>query len=118
MDQDGDGVIMPHETCLTPADFALIAGYGKRHYTNRPYTNRTDTNANASTSNSTHGTPTTTPSFNTTTPPPRVLEALVWANLDTNIDGCVSEEEYTTYLTSKSVPIGTHTTVYVSSYYY
>jgi hypothetical protein len=90
MDKDGDGVIMPHETCLTPADFALIAGYGKRRYTKRPYTN-----ANASASNSTQG------------PPASVLEALLWANLDANIDGCVSEGEYTTYLTSKSMPIGT-----------
>ena len=81
---------MAHETCLTPADFALIAGYGKRHYTKPPYTNRADTNANASASNSTHG-----------------IEALLWANLDTNIDGCVTEGEYTTYLTSKGMPIGT-----------
>jgi hypothetical protein len=71
MDQDGDGVIMPHETCLTPADFALIAGYGKRHYTTRPYTN-----ANASASNSTQGTPAPTSPASTPAPPPKPTDPL------------------------------------------
>jgi hypothetical protein len=30
MDSNGDGVISPHETCMTPSDFAKVAGFGKR----------------------------------------------------------------------------------------
>ena len=30
MDSNGDGLISPHETCMTPADFAKVAGFGKR----------------------------------------------------------------------------------------
>ena len=30
MDSDGDGVISPHETCISPADFAKAAGFRKR----------------------------------------------------------------------------------------
>ena len=30
MDSDDDGVISSHETCISPADFAKVAGFGKR----------------------------------------------------------------------------------------
>ena len=26
----GDGMISAHETCISPADFRLVAGFGKR----------------------------------------------------------------------------------------
>jgi len=27
----GDGMISAHETCISPADFRLVAGFGKRN---------------------------------------------------------------------------------------
>ena len=30
MDSDDDGLISPHETCISPHDFAQVAGFGKR----------------------------------------------------------------------------------------